>query len=180
MTHMLRAHQRNDDEIVLLPLKLVHCGDFHLSEEWIPCASRPHHISQQCLLAVVSGQNGDLLGWDAHEPHVHEERHAILSFSQILIEVWSRLRLSSSLKVLHIDELVGICKPWICNLIALIRFHVGQVPQFPISPAVELRNACPGSPLQVQVDGRRLQADEASVQGLIQMAILPQIGLRKV
>ena len=38
--------------------------------------------------------------------HVHEECHAIFSFTQVLVEVGRGLRLATPFEILHIDELV--------------------------------------------------------------------------
>ncbi len=49
-----------------------------------------HDVSYQEFLAVVGGQNGDLLSGHTLEPQVHEQSHHELSLGQVLIEKWLR------------------------------------------------------------------------------------------
>ena len=42
------------------------------------------NISNEMLLSIVCGQNGDVLRWVSNHPHVHKGGHHILSFSEIL------------------------------------------------------------------------------------------------
>ena len=46
-------------------------------------------ISDEVLLAVVSGEDGDLVWRVALETHVHEDGHCILRLGQILKRVWT-------------------------------------------------------------------------------------------
>lgn len=41
-------------------------------------------VTDQVLLSVVRGQDGDLLRRIAEQPHVHEHRNTILCFRQVL------------------------------------------------------------------------------------------------
>lgn len=43
-------------------------------------------VTDEMLLSVVCGENGDALRRPPHQPHVHEHRHHILRFGQILGE----------------------------------------------------------------------------------------------
>mmetsp|Transcript_44942 Transcript_44942/g.79108 ORF Transcript_44942/g.79108 Transcript_44942/m.79108 type:complete len:212 (+) Transcript_44942:41-676(+) len=88
VTHVICPNQRHNDVIVLLSLELVNCGDLGgLAEQRVPCAALSNDVTDQCLLPVVSGEDADLRRWVSTQPHVHEERHAIFSFTQILEEM---------------------------------------------------------------------------------------------
>mmetsp|Transcript_48152 Transcript_48152/g.154234 ORF Transcript_48152/g.154234 Transcript_48152/m.154234 type:complete len:218 (-) Transcript_48152:4164-4817(-) len=92
MANMIRPHERDNDEVVLLTLEPVHSGDLaRLTEERIPSTPLANDITDERLLAVVRRQDGDLVGWVAEQTHVHEERHAVFGLAQILIEVRCRL-----------------------------------------------------------------------------------------
>lgn len=60
-------------------------------EERIPGTFLIDHISNQKLLAVVSGQNGDFLGGDALESGIHVSCHDVFGLSFVLIKmgIWA-------------------------------------------------------------------------------------------
>ena len=81
MADVLGAHERQDDEIVLLTLVLVHGGDLvRLRHPFGVGASFAQNVSDEMLLAVVRRQYGDLLARVADQTHVHVDRHRILGF----------------------------------------------------------------------------------------------------
>ena len=55
-----------------------------LSDEGVVCTALLDDVTDEMLLAVVGGQDGDALRGVADEAHVHEEGHHILRFSQVL------------------------------------------------------------------------------------------------
>jgi hypothetical protein len=79
------AYEREEDVVVLLALEAIHGR--HLvrhADEGIPHAAPLQHVSDQVLLPVVRGEDGDLVRRVAHQPHVHEHRHCVLSLSKVL------------------------------------------------------------------------------------------------
>ena len=51
---------------------------------WVASTSPLHHVSDQSLLAIVGGQNGDLVSLVATQAHVLVHADYILSLAQIL------------------------------------------------------------------------------------------------
>ena len=85
MTDVARAHQGQNDVVVLLALVLVHRRDLVRSaDERVGGTALLDHVRQQVLLAVVRRENADALGRIAKQAHVHEQRDAVLGFAQIL------------------------------------------------------------------------------------------------
>ena len=81
MADVFGANQREDDEVVLLTLVLVHGGDF----VWLAHPVRvgrafAKYVSDQVLLAVVGSEDRDLLARVAKQPHVHVDRNCIFGF----------------------------------------------------------------------------------------------------
>jgi len=56
-------------------------------------------VTNQMLLAIVSGQYRDLVSWIADHPHVHEHGHHVLSFCQVLRH--KQFRINSKLVLQH-------------------------------------------------------------------------------
>ena len=53
-------------------------------EDRVPGTPLGQHVSDEVLLAVVGGENGDLVRRIALQPHEHEEGHSILRLPQVL------------------------------------------------------------------------------------------------
>mmetsp|Transcript_144 Transcript_144/g.310 ORF Transcript_144/g.310 Transcript_144/m.310 type:complete len:1317 (+) Transcript_144:450-4400(+) len=173
MANMIRPHQRHDDVVVLLTLEAVGRGDLvRLAEERVPGAALPHDVADQRLLPVVGGQDGDLVGGVAQQPHVHEEGNAVLSLPEVLVVVGLRRRLPNTVEVLHIDELVVVREAGVRHLVLRVCEDLGQVAEVLVAPAVEVGDLRAGAALQVQVDGGRAEAHEARVQRLVQVPVL--------
>ena len=77
-----------------------------VSEQGIVAASPMEDVSEQMLLPVVGGEDGDLFGGVAQRPHVHERGHDELRLGQVLVKVGIRLRFADPIEVLHVDHLI--------------------------------------------------------------------------
>lgn len=94
---------------VLCCIYLVNGCDFlGVADQRIGGAPFAQHISDQSLLAIVGGQDRDLVARVADEPHVHEESNDVLGLGQVLVEVWLRLRFAHAIVVVDVDELVVV------------------------------------------------------------------------
>jgi len=81
MTDVLCLDKRQENVVVLLALELVDCGDlFGVADERVVGASFAQYVSDEVLLAVVGGQDRDLLARVADKAHVHEEGNDVLGF----------------------------------------------------------------------------------------------------
>mmetsp|Transcript_66781 Transcript_66781/g.118197 ORF Transcript_66781/g.118197 Transcript_66781/m.118197 type:complete len:217 (+) Transcript_66781:471-1121(+) len=170
---MRSSNQRDNNEVVLLALELVNCGDLvRLTKDWIPGASRPHDISQESFLTVVSGDDRDLRSRNAHEPHVHEESNCILCLTQVLVEVGRWLGFTLTFEILHVDKLELVCETSICKPVPVSSEHVRQIAKIPIPPAVEVSDTWPSSALEVEVHCGCPKTHEAGIQGLVQVTVL--------
>lgn len=67
--------EREEDVVVLLSLVLVDCGHRGGEPEDGVRAARGEHVSDQVLLAVVGGQDADLLRRVPTQPHVLVQGH---------------------------------------------------------------------------------------------------------
>ena len=165
MPHGLGAHQRQQNVLVLLSLEAIHRGDVgRVAKEWVWATplqqvdgtggpqqgtgrdlvlSAPYllyDVTDEVLLAIVCGQNGDVLGRIATEAHVLIHRHHILGLPKVLrnkeqvraalgwrshtcstylVEKGTRLHLPSAFKVFHINHLVLVGKAGIRGSILL-------------------------------------------------------------
>eukprot|EP00324_Dicrateria_rotunda_P007605 CAMPEP_0206174742 /NCGR_PEP_ID=MMETSP1474-20131121/52950_1 /ASSEMBLY_ACC=CAM_ASM_001110 /TAXON_ID=97495 /ORGANISM="Imantonia sp., Strain RCC918" /LENGTH=247 /DNA_ID=CAMNT_0053584497 /DNA_START=283 /DNA_END=1024 /DNA_ORIENTATION=+ len=105
----LCAHEREEDEVILLPLELVRRRDLGgRAEEGRPAAALRHDVLDEVLLPVVRRDDRDSRRRDALQPHVHEGRHDVLSLRQVLDVVRERRRLAHALKVADVDQLEGV------------------------------------------------------------------------
>ncbi len=104
MTDVLCLHKRQENVVVLLALELVDCGDlFGVADERVVGASLAQHVSDEVLLAVVGGQDRDLLARIADQAHVHEECNDVLGLGKVLVEVRLRLGLALAIVVVDVD-----------------------------------------------------------------------------
>mmetsp|Transcript_13939 Transcript_13939/g.31586 ORF Transcript_13939/g.31586 Transcript_13939/m.31586 type:complete len:271 (-) Transcript_13939:13-825(-) len=166
-------NERDDDEVVLLTLEPVDRGNLvRLAEQWVPSAALPNDVADQRLLPVVRGQDGDLGSWVSHQPHVHEEGHAVLCLAQVLVEVRRGLGLALPVEVLHVYELVVIGEARVGIPVPALREDVREVAEVLVPPTVQVRDVGPGAALQVQIRSRRPQSHKAGVQGLVQVPVL--------
>src|ERR1700742_3815430 len=75
-----------------------------------------------------------------YQTHVLENGDHIFSLSKILIIVWDRVRLSFSLIVINIDQLIVMHETSVSFLIFLQLAYGSQVTKLLITPVVELSN----------------------------------------
>jgi hypothetical protein len=54
-------------------------------DEWVGGTTNIDNITNEMLLPIVCGKDGDLVCWVANQPHVHEHGHTVFSLCQILI-----------------------------------------------------------------------------------------------
>mmetsp|Transcript_71011 Transcript_71011/g.179169 ORF Transcript_71011/g.179169 Transcript_71011/m.179169 type:complete len:201 (-) Transcript_71011:3990-4592(-) len=121
VAHVLCSHKGNDDVVVLLALEPVDCGDFAgIAEERVPRAALADDVADQGFLPIVRREDGNLLSRDAEQSHVHEERHAVLSLAQVLVEVGRWLCLALAIKVVHVYELILVGESSVCLTIFLV------------------------------------------------------------
>ena len=57
---------------------------FRQPKDGILCTPSGQHVSDEVLLSIVGGEDGNLVRRVALQPHEHEQRHGILCLSQIL------------------------------------------------------------------------------------------------
>lgn len=53
-------------------------------DEGVVSTAFPNHISDEVFLAVVRGEDADLVCWVAKDTHVHKHCHYILRLSKVL------------------------------------------------------------------------------------------------
>ncbi len=74
----MRAHVHVHNYTKWLYLVSIHSGDLMRLAKHGMRTSLRYHIAQQILLAVVGGENGDLLSGIAQQTHVLIDRHNVL------------------------------------------------------------------------------------------------------
>mmetsp|Transcript_30411 Transcript_30411/g.51334 ORF Transcript_30411/g.51334 Transcript_30411/m.51334 type:complete len:474 (+) Transcript_30411:569-1990(+) len=184
MAHGVGADQAQEHVVVLLPLVLVDRrhprGE---AQKRVASAASLQNVSNQALLPVVRGEDGNLVRGVAAEAHEAISGHHILRFPEVLVEEGGWAGLPAPQKVWHVHKLVRARKPGVRKRVHRSRGrtrgglgkHGGQVGEFPlVAPRVELGNVGAGAALLVEQDVGHPQTDEAGEQRLVQLAVLLQ------
>ena len=137
-------HKGEEDEVILLALILVHSGNLvgHPYQRVVGTACITH-ILDQCFLPIISGEDGNLVSFVAHQPHVHVDMHDILSLCQVLIEERAGLAFSHPVEVGHIDQLVVEAETSIGSSVVGAVEDVRQVAEALVPPVVQAADGRP-------------------------------------
>mmetsp|Transcript_1856 Transcript_1856/g.3796 ORF Transcript_1856/g.3796 Transcript_1856/m.3796 type:complete len:388 (-) Transcript_1856:774-1937(-) len=173
MPDRLGAHEREQDVVVLLPLVLVHRRDLvRHPQRRVRRTPLRRHVVEQCHLAVVGGEEGDLVGGVADEAHVHVHGDDVLGLGKVLEEVCRRLALAHPAQVLHLDHLELVGEAAVRRLERRARRNVRHVAERLVAPVVERRDRGPRTPLLVELDVGDAEAHEACEEALVHARVL--------
>src|SRR5437773_2203870 len=95
------------------------------------------NIFNQCPLAGICCEYGNLRCWISKQSHVLIDRHCIFRFPEILDEVRTRFCLTPFFVVDYVDELVLITETSVSSAELLLVFHNRQIPKLLVSPSVQ-------------------------------------------
>eukprot|EP00906_Rhabdomonas_costata_P018530 RCo027050 len=173
VAHVVRAHQREQNIVVLSALELIHGRNMSgHPKDCVRATAVAQHIPKKKLLPVVRREDGDFLCGVPEQPHVHVRADDVLRFTKILKEVRLRLGFSLPVVVRYVDALVLVGKPAVCDLEGGVGVDVREVPQAVVFPAVQVAQAGPHSALCVELDCGHPQPDQSGEEALVHVGIL--------
>lgn len=132
------------------------------------------HVSNQCALSSVRGQDADSFCWVPEQSHVHEQRDCVLCLAEILDEMGGWLALAFAFVIGYVDELVVICEASICSDEFWGRRYEWQVCERWIAPFVKCCQTRTGASLLIKQYRGDTETDKSQEKRLFEIGVLPE------